>query len=128
MVFDALLGRGQTEFDELELVLNRLQFAAVVAAAVAAAGSVGTPLWIWATYSSAAEIAAASAADWFCRWIANHNPTSTPIPANPIRMGRSTATARATAPRRSRANRTQRRGRETVASLTVRSRAPNQPA
>lgn len=40
-MFDALLGRGQTAFDELELVLNRLQFAAVVAAAV---GLVVTPL------------------------------------------------------------------------------------
>src|SRR6516164_1391545 len=128
MVFDALLGRGQTEFDELELVLNRLQFAAVVAAAVAAAGSVGTPLWIWAAYSSAAEIAAASAADWFCRWIANHSPTSMPIPANPIRMGSSMATATATAPRRSRENRAQIGGTEIAASLTLTSRDPNQLA
>ena len=40
IVFDALLGRGQSGFDELELVANRLQLAVVVAAAV---GSVVIP-------------------------------------------------------------------------------------
>ena len=81
-----------------------------------------------ADYSSAAEIAAASAADWFCRWTANHNPTSMPIPANPIRTGRRMPTATATAPRRSRENRAQIGGTEIAASLTLTSRDPNQLA
>src|SRR6516162_9120147 len=78
--------------------------------------------------SRAAEIAAASAADWFCRWIQNHHPTSTPSPANPISTGSSTATATATAPRRSRQNRAQIGGTEIAASLTLTSRDPNQLA
>jgi hypothetical protein len=96
-------------------VLNRLQFAAVVAAAV---GLVVRPLSAWAAYSRAAEIAAASAADWFCRWIQNHIPTSMPSPANPIRIGNSTATATATTPHSSRQRRRQTRGRE-IAALPV---------
>src|SRR5262249_56162900 len=122
IVFDALLGTGQTGFDELVLVLNQLQFAAVVAAA---AGLVGTPLSIYAAYSRPAEIAAASAADWFCRWIQNHMPTSTPRPAKPIRTGSSIATATATTPRRSCRNRVAISLPETAAALTVISPYPD---
>src|SRR6516164_5804585 len=78
--------------------------------------------------SSAAEIAAASAADWFCRWIQNHHPTSTPSPANPISTGSSTATATATAPRRSRQNRAQIGRCQSAALLTIGSRGANQLA